>query len=213
MKTKKSQAAMEFLMTYGWEILAAVIVIGVLAYFGVLPFSDFTTFTIYKEECWNEFYDAIIINNETWKNNKTFEKCEKVEFGEIKISRLNLEKLKDCSSPLQDTNFTIVVSVLNASSSEIDNIQIGNTTIKINRCDHEEIHYKTISKQNLTIEWLDENCECSYEGFLHKGFYCYDDGEFDGEKFVKEPYCETELERLNRGCNYYKCGDYYVEVK
>jgi len=32
---RKGQAAMEFLMTYGWAILAAVIVIGVLAYFGV----------------------------------------------------------------------------------------------------------------------------------------------------------------------------------
>jgi len=35
MKDKKGQAAMEFLMTYGWAILAAVIAIGVLAYFGV----------------------------------------------------------------------------------------------------------------------------------------------------------------------------------
>jgi len=32
MKTKKGQAAMEFLMTYGWAILAAVIVVGVLWY-------------------------------------------------------------------------------------------------------------------------------------------------------------------------------------
>ena len=32
---RKSQAAMEFLMTYGWAILAAIIAIGVLAYFGV----------------------------------------------------------------------------------------------------------------------------------------------------------------------------------
>ncbi len=32
---RKGQAAVEFLMTYGWAILAAVIAIGVLAYFGV----------------------------------------------------------------------------------------------------------------------------------------------------------------------------------
>ncbi len=32
---KKGQAAMEFLMTYGWAILAAIVAIGVLAYFGV----------------------------------------------------------------------------------------------------------------------------------------------------------------------------------
>ena len=37
-KQKKGQAALEFLMTYGWAILALSAVIGVLAYFGI--FSD-----------------------------------------------------------------------------------------------------------------------------------------------------------------------------
>jgi hypothetical protein len=41
MMAKKGQAAMEFLMTYGWAILAAVIVIGVLAYFGVFTPSTY----------------------------------------------------------------------------------------------------------------------------------------------------------------------------
>ena len=36
MKNKKSQAALEFLMTYGWAILVVLVVIGTLAYFGVL---------------------------------------------------------------------------------------------------------------------------------------------------------------------------------
>ena len=35
-KSKKSQAAMEFLMTYGWAILVVLVAIGALAYFGVL---------------------------------------------------------------------------------------------------------------------------------------------------------------------------------
>ncbi|MBW3000178.1 hypothetical protein KY339_05900 [Candidatus Woesearchaeota archaeon] len=35
-KTKKSQAAMEFLMTYGWAILVVLAAIAALAYFGVL---------------------------------------------------------------------------------------------------------------------------------------------------------------------------------
>ena len=34
--TKKAQAAMEFLMTYGWAILVVLAAIGALAYFGVL---------------------------------------------------------------------------------------------------------------------------------------------------------------------------------
>ena len=36
MKQKKAQAAMEFLMTYGWAILVVLIAIGALVYFGVL---------------------------------------------------------------------------------------------------------------------------------------------------------------------------------
>ncbi len=36
MKMKKAQAAMEFLMTYGWAILVVLVAIGALAYFGVL---------------------------------------------------------------------------------------------------------------------------------------------------------------------------------
>jgi len=35
-KLKKAQAAMEFLMTYGWAILVVLVAIGALAYFGVL---------------------------------------------------------------------------------------------------------------------------------------------------------------------------------
>ncbi|PIN86402.1 hypothetical protein COV19_04950 [Candidatus Woesearchaeota archaeon CG10_big_fil_rev_8_21_14_0_10_44_13] len=35
-KPKRSQAAMEFLLTYGWAILVVLVVIGALAYFGVL---------------------------------------------------------------------------------------------------------------------------------------------------------------------------------
>lgn len=36
MFNKKAQAAMEFLMTYGWAILVVLAAIGALAYFGVL---------------------------------------------------------------------------------------------------------------------------------------------------------------------------------
>ena len=36
MVNKKSQAALEFLMTYGWAILVVLVAIGALAYFGVL---------------------------------------------------------------------------------------------------------------------------------------------------------------------------------
>ena len=41
MYNNKGQAAMEFLMTYGWAILAAIIAVGVLAYFGVFSPGNF----------------------------------------------------------------------------------------------------------------------------------------------------------------------------
>lgn len=38
---RKGQAAMEFLMTYGWAILVVLVAIGALAYFGVLSPAQF----------------------------------------------------------------------------------------------------------------------------------------------------------------------------
>lgn len=35
MRNKRAQAAMEFIMTYGWAILAVTVVIGALVYFGI----------------------------------------------------------------------------------------------------------------------------------------------------------------------------------
>ncbi len=43
---RRAQAAMEFLMTYGWAILVVLVVIGALAYFGVLSPS-----TLLPEKC------------------------------------------------------------------------------------------------------------------------------------------------------------------
>lgn len=48
----KSQAAMEFLMTYGWAILAAIIAIGVLAYFDVFS-SD--KYVVINSTCLKEY--------------------------------------------------------------------------------------------------------------------------------------------------------------
>lgn len=41
-RKKKGQAAMEFLLTYGWAILAVLVALSALAYFGVLNPSNYT---------------------------------------------------------------------------------------------------------------------------------------------------------------------------
>jgi hypothetical protein len=38
---KKSQAAMEFLLTYGWAILVVIVVIAAIAWLGFINFSDY----------------------------------------------------------------------------------------------------------------------------------------------------------------------------
>lgn len=43
MKQKKGQAAMEFLMTYGWAILVVLLAIGALAAFGVFDMGKYST--------------------------------------------------------------------------------------------------------------------------------------------------------------------------
>ncbi|MEK6879907.1 MAG: hypothetical protein AABY22_09885 [Nanoarchaeota archaeon] len=50
---KQGQAIMEFLMTYGWAILAAIIAIAVLAHFGVLNPETYEReeFKIYEKFC------------------------------------------------------------------------------------------------------------------------------------------------------------------
>jgi hypothetical protein len=80
MMEKRGQAAMEFLMTYGLAILAAIITIAILAWFGVFTPSNYTKSyvkNITKEECWNEtvnLYSKIIersyfIENNIFPNN------------------------------------------------------------------------------------------------------------------------------------------------
>ncbi|MGV8150180.1 MAG: hypothetical protein ACP5NV_00455 [Candidatus Woesearchaeota archaeon] len=46
MRKKKSQVAIEFLVTYGWAILAVMVVVGALSYFGV-----FNTKRYINDEC------------------------------------------------------------------------------------------------------------------------------------------------------------------
>ena len=63
---KKAQAAMEFLMTYGWAILVVLAAIGALAYFGVLsPGNLLPEKTTFKAPFLNTESAVIIWNSAT----------------------------------------------------------------------------------------------------------------------------------------------------
>lgn len=60
MKNQRGQAAMEFLMTYGWTILAAIIAIAILAYFGVFNPGQYTSDYKCLSEKFCEKYDSVL---------------------------------------------------------------------------------------------------------------------------------------------------------
>jgi uncharacterized protein (UPF0333 family) len=75
MKNKKGQAAMEFLMTYGWAIVVVLAAIGALAYFGVLSpqklLPERTTFQAPLPNVDNAVVDATTNSVEiAFRNNK-----------------------------------------------------------------------------------------------------------------------------------------------
>lgn len=75
MMKKRAQAAMEFLMTYGWAILVVLLAIGALAYFGVLSpqklLPERTTFAAPLPNLDNAVIDGATNSIEVaFKNNK-----------------------------------------------------------------------------------------------------------------------------------------------
>lgn len=101
---KKGQAAMEFLMTYGWAILAAIIAIGVLAYFGVFSPGKFVG------------------------NNYIVNAPFNVQAGVAATSNIQLELLNGAGETVNVT--TIAITNCNAAGQTFGTNQpTGNTTL------------------------------------------------------------------------------------
>ena len=128
MMAPKAQAAMEFLMTYGWAILVVLVVIGALAYFGVL-----SPTSILPEKC---FFQVGL-------------ECEQYVVGNGQaqfIVRNNLgKKLTINSLKLIDENNNEVCSTLSAVSG-IDNEKSGTITTFCN------INSNPGDKKKFTVE-------------------------------------------------------------
>ena len=182
---KKGQATIEFLMTYGWAFMAAIIAIGILAYFGVNGFEIEPKFKITKEECRNEskiidykeigrteggiFYSPIYIFEEV---------CEQVEVNEIRgMGKRNQDEFIKCLE--RDSNV--------------------DTSVYYYFCDHIS---SWIKKQDLSIEWLDSNCLV--------GVNCDLTFEHNCEGYAKMDEAEKMTKVIMK--NKYKCQDYTVEV-
>ncbi|MAE13374.1 hypothetical protein CMO92_02305, partial [Candidatus Woesearchaeota archaeon] len=107
-KIRKGQAAMEFLMTYGWAILVVLAAIGALAYFGVLSPDN-----ILPERCTGPAgldcleKASIDATAETvgvaFKQNLGMD----IEIDTTSLASLGLAATEDCSGTMAFTKLTI----------------------------------------------------------------------------------------------------------
>ena len=92
---RKGQAAMEFLMTYGWAILAAIIAIGVLAYFGVfspgkfVPSATVVNPPLYAN-AWN-VVDATGVNPDTISIEVKNNGGDKLNIADVNLANIQVD--------------------------------------------------------------------------------------------------------------------------
>ena len=100
MKNKKSQAVAEFMYSYGWAILAAVIAIGVLAYFGVFTpnYLRINENCLAKKFCKNyngEFVDLSLVDEDIFCKIKLDTNYFELKFVDINFTELE-NKYPEC---------------------------------------------------------------------------------------------------------------------
>ena len=85
MKNKKAQPVMEWIMTYGWTILVAIIAIGVLAYFGVFTpgtYDPIDRQCLAEKLCWDNDYE---FHHYSSLGDKTRVSCYEINENENKL--------------------------------------------------------------------------------------------------------------------------------
>jgi len=144
---KRGQAAMEFLMTYGWAILVVLVVIGALAYFGIL-----NPLTLLPERCELEmgFYcrDHLITTTAAGDTGDILFYLENGKGEDVKIANITAINTKYgwvCTLDAGYKNLTL----LNGDSREY-NLNSTTTTCKI-LSDMKGKNSKL--KWNLEIDW------------------------------------------------------------
>lgn len=220
---------MDFIMTYGWAILAAIIVIGVLGYFGV--FSPMPEFKIYKQECRNETIaggefegeynitcnKTITIEEITSCYEEPYKTKYPCNYNKCKYTcpdEVRTKYYAPCYIIIEDEFFTETWKRYSdkieqkCEQVEVDKnnmcwMYYENVGLKIDKCPPESI--EDFGKIEISQDWLDKqekagNCECQN---------CHVSAN------------HGRVESTDKGmicwegsyCSEYKCGEYTVEVK
>lgn len=185
-----------------------------------------------------DFLECVFINEEeNYKWCAVYKKvekevCEQIEVNEIEYNSLNYKKLGECSKLINGTDLTLVLSF--EESTDIKKISSEEFTIYTKDCLDSEVYpIKKLQKEDLTMNWIKENCECSklqcsgrfgrnIEGVevTEEDYHKYNFNElFYKNKLVcgshhstNDNYYEFYLENNPICGDEFKCGDYKVEV-
>jgi len=219
----KNTKGLSGVMTTLTIILVVIFFIGI-AWIVISSFLEKPEFTITKEECFNESNEVRIDY-----------KCENGNMGSLIL----LIPIK-WNSIEEDCNFTFsYISNATCNQVEVGAFEIAIVQNQTNDYDEfEKLCWQMESKgnkyifgccrsqfgcggwccydkkQSLSIDWLNENCEC----LKMKGAIAFWDC---GENYLRTT---TEKIKPNNNCNFdswsgdypckkYKCGDYFVEVE
>ncbi len=151
MNTRRAQAALEFLMTYGWAILVVLVAIGALAFFGVLNPGKFlpSTCVIFPGIACEDFRVnttsiLLVLRNGAGENMIPFminvssaaDTCANAGASAVGGLRDGEQEtlIIDCgaSDPgLVDTEFNALLNISYNTSSRINHIRTGEIVTKI----------------------------------------------------------------------------------
>ncbi|MBI2575401.1 hypothetical protein HYV82_05960 [Candidatus Woesearchaeota archaeon] len=145
---KKAQAAMEFLMTYGWAILVVLVVIGALAYFGVL-----SPDTLLPEKCTL----PILLNCKDHKVTDT-SGTDTIMLSilngagrDMKIYRVNFTSDSIAPASFGNCDNTTAVTLKNGDSVSITAYKSGPDSCNLANTGRSKNRYKI----QVTYSWLD----------------------------------------------------------
>lgn len=182
-------------------------------------------FNITKEECKNEttldsLSKAGCIINSSWDNDQfnitivcpqCYDENCNLNFEEKVCELIEVEKIPMNCNPKDFNQKDYPKECLDYRSCLNNCIRWGSIYFPIYKDDPEKYEcdckFPTISKQDLTIEWLDKNCECVECGLKCKEYiYQKEEHEYDCGFDEEKGWC--------KGCKKYKCGDsYYVKIE
>ncbi|HUS49082.1 MAG TPA: hypothetical protein VMZ91_02900 [Candidatus Paceibacterota bacterium] len=183
-------------------VLAVIVIVWKVVVYNIKPQSQFN---ITKDECVNEtiYTYGCACENFSTKHSYIEQKCQQKEVEEIEIKHSVMKKY---------TNFLFWSWEIEPSLKELDNCnkicekyegsELTPGVCMEGECCSCNIPYK-ISKKDLNIKWLEENCEC---------INCPCKATLNGKECV----WKTQ-EDCNRNCQKYKCqfdeNKYFVEIK